>query len=93
MHSPLINPLGRGNIKMATLDGIPGVEDIVRRCIVNEKRTHLFVSELLNVMYPNTAGLSERSVRRFCLKHGIHGMSRLSDGEIDHYVKESVNKV
>ena len=52
--------------------------DFVRDLVVMQGKTHSQVSLLLQEAYPGKRGLSSRSVRRFCLKNGIHAQNRLS---------------
>ena len=75
------------------MNTIPGLEDLVRNLVVNQRRTHKFVSEILQSTYPSLSGLSARSVRRFCRQHAIHGTSRLTDNDIDNCVRGSIRKV
>ena len=64
--------------------------DFVRDLVVTQGKTHLQVSLLLQEAYPRKRGLSSQSVRRFCLKNGIHAQNRLSNEELEHYTKEVV---
>ena len=52
--------------------------DFVRDLVVTQGKTHSQVSLLLQEAYPGKRGLRSRSVRRFCLKNGIHAPNRLS---------------
>ena len=63
------------------------------RDLVTQGKTHSQVSLLLQEAYPGKRGLSSRSVRRFCLKNGIHAQNRLSNEELEHYTKEVVARV
>ena len=65
----------------------------VRDLVVTQRKTHLQVSLLLQEAYPGKRGLSSRSVRRFCLKNGIHAQNRLSNEELEHYTKQVVARV
>ena len=67
--------------------------DFVRDLVVTRGKTHSQVSLLLQEAYPGKRGLSSRSVRRFCLKNGIHAQNRLSNEELKHYTKEVVARV
>ena len=67
--------------------------DFVRDLVVTQGKTHSQVSLLLQEAYPGKRGLSSRSVRRFCLKNGIHAQNRLSNEELEHYTKEVVARV
>lgn len=75
------------------MDSIPGIVSIVSQWVVQERRTHSYVSEQLKHMYPATRGLSVRSVERFCSRHNIHASSRLTDADVDEAVKEAVAMV
>ena len=48
---------------------------------------------MLKEAYPDRRGLSLGSVRRFCLKNGIHAHNRLSNDELEQCTKEVVNRV
>ena len=67
--------------------------DFVRDLVVTQGKTHSQVSLLLQEAYPGKRGLSSRSVRRFCLKNGIHAQNRLSNEELEHYTKQVVARV
>ena len=62
----------------------------VRDLVVTQEKTHSQVILLLQEAYPGKRSLSSRSVRRFCLKNGIHAQNRLSNKELEHYTKEVV---
>ena len=62
----------------------------MRDLVVTQGKTHSQVILLLQEAYPGKRGLSSRSVRRFCLKNGIHAQNRLSNEELEHYTKEVV---
>ena len=57
-----------------------------------ELRTQELMEEP-KAMHPGRRGFSERSVRRFCLKRGIHFRRGLSSSEVDIVVAETVNEV
>ena len=79
---------------MATLEDISGVEDFIRRRIVEDRVSHKRLSEELMSMYPYVRrGLSQMSVRRFCDAHNIHATLRLTDSELDTAVRSCVRKV
>ena len=50
--------------------------DFVRDLVVTQGKTHSQVSLLLQEAYPGKRGLSSWSVRRFCIKNGIHAQNR-----------------
>ena len=52
--------------------------EFVKDLVVTQRITHSEVRLLLKEAYPDRRGLSLRSVRRFCLKNGIHTQNRLS---------------
>lgn len=73
---------------------IPGAWSLIRRLVVDERKTHKYVSRELKRIYPSVSrGLSERSVRRFCSEKGIHSTSRLDDGTLDAAVRRCVSRV
>ena len=78
---------------MTTLATIPGVYDLVRKLVVEDRRSHQDVSNELKRRHPTTRGLSKRSVRRFCETFNIHATSRLSDSELDATVRNCVTRV
>jgi hypothetical protein len=79
---------------MAVLETIPGVEDYIRKRIVEDRATHQVVSEELKLLHPLISrGLSSRSIRRFCEAHDFHATSRLADSHLDMVVKTHIHKV
>ena len=79
---------------MATLEEITGIENFIRRRIVEDRVSHKRLSKELMSMYPHIKrGLSQMSVRRFCDAHNIHGTSRLTDAELDTAVSGYIKKV
>ena len=79
---------------MATLEEFTGIEDFIRRRIVEDRVSHKRLSEELMSMYPHIKrGLSQMSVRQFCDADNIHGTSRLTDAELDTAVSGCVRKV
>ena len=79
---------------MAVMATIPGIEDYVRKRIVEDRATHKVVSEELKRMYPSVSrGLSSRSIRRFCETRDIHASSRLSDTQLDIVMRTNIHKV
>ena len=67
--------------------------EFVKDLVVTQRKTHSEVGLLLKEAYPDRRGLSLRSVRRFCLKNGIHAQNRLSNGELEQCTKEVVARV
>ena len=52
---------------MAVLETIPGIEDYIRKRIIEDRATHQVVSEELKLLHPwISRGLSSRSIRQFC---------------------------
>ena len=67
--------------------------EFVKDLVVTQRKTHSEVSLLLKEAYPARRGRSLRSVRRFCLKNGIHAQNRLSNDELEQCNKEVVARV
>ena len=67
--------------------------EFVKDLVVTQRKTHSEVSLLLKEAYPDRRGFSLRSVRRFCLKNGIHAQNRLSNDELEQCTKEVVARV
>ncbi len=78
---------------MATLEKIDGVAAFIRKNIESEHKSHKDVSDELQRQYPGLKGLSSRSIRRFCCKHGIHATSRLSSDALSRVVRSAVSQV
>lgn len=79
---------------MAVLEAIPGVEDYIRKRVVEDRATHKVVSEELKLIYPwISRGLSSRSIRRFCEAHDFHATSRLADTQLNVVVRSSIHNV
>ena len=79
---------------MAFLSTIPGIETLLHRKVVVERKSFEIISRELQEAYPHiTRGLASRSVRRFCSERGIHATSRLTDADLDRVVATSVSKV
>lgn len=79
---------------MATLEWIPGIEDLVRQRVEKDYATYRAVSEELKNRYPSLRrGLSSMSIRRFCSSHHIRRTSRLDDGTLDRIVSLNAMKV
>ncbi|XP_070556173.1 uncharacterized protein [Ptychodera flava] len=53
-------------------------------------KSHKYISCHLQSLYPNVRGLSERSVRRYCIKHNIQ---RLNGPELDRRVSNAIQEV
>ena len=83
-----------GTTTMAFLSTIPGIETLLHRKVVVERKSFEIISRELQEAYPHiTRGLASRSVRRFCSERGIHATSRLTDVSLDRVVATSVSKV
>ena len=78
---------------MATLAMIPGALSLVRKLVVEDRKSHRDISDELRRLYPTMRGLCARSVRRFCETNDIHSTSRVSDLELDTYVRRCVARV
>ena len=78
---------------MAGLVTIPGAYALIRELVVEDRRSQKEISDGLRRRYPTVRGLSSRSVRRFCETHDIHCTSRLSDLELDTYIRNGVARV
>lgn len=82
------------SLVMATIAALPGVHALIRKLIVEERRSHKYVSSELKRRYPMMQrGLGERSVRRFCNDYDIHTTSRVTDQALDVIVRSCVEKV
>lgn len=79
---------------MSFLNSLPSADSIIRRMVVEEKRTLSDVCIALREAFPDISrGLSKRSIRRYCAENGIHSTSRLKDDVIDRLVLTSIQKV
>ena len=79
---------------MTTLATIPGVYVLIRKLVVEDRRSHRDTSVELQRRYPMIRrGLSERSIRRYCESHNIHATSRMTDLALDAAVRRCVAKV
>jgi len=67
------------------------VDEAYISSLIDEQKTHLEISEILKRSYPNTRGLSERSVRRYCKAKDF--TSRIKQSKIDEAVSRAVEKV
>lgn len=77
-----------------TIAEIPGIYSYIRRMVVDERKTHMEVSESIKRLYPRIPrGLSKRSVMRFCAANSIHASSRISDQALDILVRSNVTRV
>ena len=68
-------------------------EEWIRRQVMVERKTHHEISDILKSHLSFNRGLSERSVRRFCEKHGIHYRSGLDRRALASATREAVQKV
>ena len=55
--------------------------------------THAAISAELQQAYPGVAGLSTRSVKRYCSNNDIHYSSGLSGEQVDELVERAVFQV
>lgn len=61
------------------------------RELVQENKTHKQIKEMLMEAFPEVRrGFSERNIRLFCSKHGV---TRLSETQVDDIVDECVSEV
>ena len=58
--------------------------------MVYKGMTHKQISAELQIRFPGTRGFSERTVRRFCERHGIHKPRGL---KLDQLVEEATQEV
>ena len=69
------------------------MNDYIKDLVITQRKTHSEVSLLLKERFPDKKGLSSRSVRRFCLKNGIHLHNRLSNDELEQCTRDVVARV
>ena len=62
------------------------------RQLVSTGTTYKRISELIPEANPGANGLSERSVRRFCLRNGIAYWSHLDHG-VDQVIQSAIQEV
>ena len=55
--------------------------------------SHSEIATHLQLRFPTTRGLSERSVRRFCQQHGITRRTPIGEEELDRIVAENARQV
>ena len=75
------------------LQNLPGVGELIRHLLVNERKSHEQISVELQRAYPDVRGLSTRSVRRFCASEGVQRTSRLPDDQLDRVIFYCVQSV
>ena len=78
--------------KCQVLNHLTACVDYIKERVKN-KGTHKEIASDLQQLFPNSRGLSERSVRRFCSLKGIHYASRLSAPEVNEVVESAVSQV
>ena len=78
---------------MATLETLPGIENLMHHLLFSERLTYEQISADLQRRYPGLRGLSTRSVRRFCIAVGLNKTSRLNSHELDRVVTGFVRRV
>lgn len=77
-----------------SLRSLPGIESLLKKKVVDERKTYETVSQELKSGYPSlTRGLSARTIRRFCSDHDIQSTSRFTDAQMDRVVAAQVAKV
>ena len=79
---------------MAFLDSLPAVYPIIKKLVEEENRSHVYVSEELKKLFPCIPrGLSSRTVRRYCVSHGIYRTSRLKADTLNRVIRTNIEKV
>ena len=79
---------------MAVLESVPAADSIIRKLVVEEKRSYSDVSTVLKATFPQIAkGFSCRSIRRYCKQENIQKTSRLEQHAVDRLVETSIQKV
>ena len=68
----------------------PYMNDCIKDLVITQRKTHSEVSLLLKERFHDKKGLSSRSVRRFCLKNGIHLHNRLTNDELEQCTRDVV---
>ena len=77
-----------------TSSALDAYEAFIREKVEIEMWTHTQVSEALKKeMHAHSRGFSERSVLRFCQRHGIHKTSRIEDSKLDEAVTRATGMV
>ena len=67
-------------------------EDFIRNLHFEQNKTHAEMSWILKEMFPGERGFSERSVRRYCLKHDII-RGHIANEELEDHVRKAVAQV
>ena len=79
---------------MSVLSNLLAADSIIRKMVVEEKRTLSEVCLALKESFPHLSrGFSRRSVRRYCADNGIHKTSRLQNSMLDRVVWTYILKV
>jgi hypothetical protein len=76
--------------KMAALEELVSLERII---LLLQSHTFEEVSQILQHDFPDIRGLSVKSLKRFCQRHGIKKRGLVSDNELDEIVASSVRQV
>ena len=67
---------------------------LIRELVETHGYTHANISEEFRSVAGETRGFSERSVRRFCSRHGIHSYSlQLNECDVDRLICGYVSRV
>ena len=90
LGTSLTKEVGNTTLKCCFSIDLDAVNVDFVRDLVTQGKTHSQVSLLLQEAYARKRGISSQTVRRFCLKNGIHAQNPLSNEELEHYTKEVV---
>ena len=86
--------LGHTYFKMAVrTPSLHDMETFIRDKIAQENWTHSRLCNYLKRRYPNSRGISIRSIQRFCADKDIHKTCRLTTSELDEVVSEAIRTV
>ena len=77
---------------MSTIDENGRVAEYITE-LRAEGKSYREISECLHTMFPGYRGFSDRSIRRFCEKRGIHRSARLKGSDLNRVVATAVKEV
>ena len=80
------------NFKMAALNNILNPE-FVRFLLVEKNLSYGEILEEMKSHFPDFKGCSLRSLKRFCLQHGIKNQMPVSDEAIDVALQSAISEV
>ena len=69
------------------------IEELVRKMVEEEGRSHGEISQILKRSLHVSRGLSTRAVRRYCANNNIHRTARLGERVLDVIMETCVAKV